>query len=662
MKPTIALCMIVRDEAAVIGRCIESVRPLIDSWQICDTGSRDDTTTLVAELLGDRPGQLHHRQWRDFGSNRSELMALAAGSADYLLLLDADMTLRWESPLPPLSADAYFLRHEGGLDYAVPRLVRGDRKWWFEGSTHEYLATDGTYTQETLTALLVEHHADGGHRAQKLQRDRRLLEQDLRQDPDNSRAIFYLAQTYRDLGDEERAIELYLRRAELGGWDEEVFYAGYQAGALLGRRDAGAGLPVLLSAWQRRPGRAEALHELARICRFAGWHHAARAFAERGLAIPYPEDRLFVHRWVYEWGLRYEFALAASETGDTEAAITSADELLRTPALPPEIEQYLEQRFGTRRRPAPPVPMLGTLAPGADFAEIRLDVSPDWPTFNPTIAPDGDGFRLIVRTSNYLLENGRYVCLTDDPAIQTQNYMLTLDGQLEVTGLAPLTEGDNGPPRHPSRVRGYEDCRLIQVDGTWFATATVRDHNPQERCEIALLRLDGSHIEQTTVLAGPVPGRHEKNWMPFLNGSTLYFLYSCDPTVVVACDPPDGRLEIVSQSSGPPRAAGLRGGSQGVPVDDGVLFVVHEVAERSGMRAYPHRFVLLDHDWRLAGISPAFTLRGHEIEFCAGLARRGDDLLLTFGVGDRSAGLAVVSAEAALGLLGTYIRRTSRSD
>ena len=30
--PTIALCMIVRDEAAVIGRCIESVRSLIDCW------------------------------------------------------------------------------------------------------------------------------------------------------------------------------------------------------------------------------------------------------------------------------------------------------------------------------------------------------------------------------------------------------------------------------------------------------------------------------------------------------------------------------------------------------------------------------------------------------------------------------------------------------
>ncbi len=643
--------MIVRDEAPVIGRCIESVRPIVDSWQICDTGSRDDTAAVVAELLGDLPGELHHRQWRDFGSNRSELMALAAGSADYLLLLDADMTLRWETPLPPLSADAYFLHHDGGLDYAVPRLVRGDRRWWFEGSTHEYLATEGTYTHDVLAAFVVEHHGDGGHRAEKLQRDRHLLERDLQRDPDNARAIFYLAQTYRDLGEDDRAIELYLRRAELGGWEEEVFYALYQAGALLGRRDVGSGLPILLSAWQARPGRAEALHELARICRFAGWHEAARAFAECGLEIPHPRDRLFVHQWIYEWGLRYEFALAAAETGATDAAASTAAELLAMSNLPAEIDQYLVQRFGNRRRSRAPIPTLGSLAPSTDFAEIRLDVSPDWPAFNPTIAADGDGFRLIVRTANYRFENGRYVYLTGDPVIETQNYLLTLDRQLEVTGVDALIDGDNGPPRYPSRVIGYEDCRLIQVDEAWFASATVRDRNPHERCEMALLALDGSRIDNVGVVAGPVPGRHEKNWMPFLCGSTLCFLYSCDPTVVLACDPTSGQVQVVSQVTGPPGAGSLRGGSQGVSVPDGWLFVVHEAAQHNGIRTYPHRFALLDDDWRLAAISPAFSFLGHEIEFCAGVARRDDELVLTFGASDQSAGLAVLPAEAALGLL-----------
>ena len=93
MDSTIALAMIVRDEAEVIGRCIESVRERIDYWVICDTGSTDATREIVRDALAGVPGELHQRKWVDFGHNRTELLRLARGKADYLLLLDADMTV-----------------------------------------------------------------------------------------------------------------------------------------------------------------------------------------------------------------------------------------------------------------------------------------------------------------------------------------------------------------------------------------------------------------------------------------------------------------------------------------------------------------------------------------------------------------------------------------
>ena len=123
-KPTIGLCMIVRDEAEVIGRCLDSVDGLIDAWTICDTGSVDGTPELIEERLSGLPGTLHRTEWRDFGHNRTELMTLARGTADYLLLIDADMTVSWQGPLPELDADAYELRHESDPAYWIPRLVR----------------------------------------------------------------------------------------------------------------------------------------------------------------------------------------------------------------------------------------------------------------------------------------------------------------------------------------------------------------------------------------------------------------------------------------------------------------------------------------------------------------------------------------------------------
>ena len=248
-------------------------------------------------------------------------MELAAGSADYLLLLDADQTLEDRGPLPPLDADSYLLRYAGGLDYAVPRLVRGDRRWWYEGSTHEYLAADGEIAQQPLEGLLVHHHADSGTRAEKLERDRGMLEAELDERPDDQRATFYLAQTLADAGELDAAIALYRRRVELGGWDEEVFYAAYRAGVLKGESDPEAAMPLLAEAARLRPSRAEPLHELSRLARQRGRHREAYEYAKRGLEVPYPEDLLFVHRDVYEWGLLFELAVAAFLCGEVDEAL-----------------------------------------------------------------------------------------------------------------------------------------------------------------------------------------------------------------------------------------------------------------------------------------------------------------------------------------------------
>src|SRR5688500_7357359 len=139
--PRICLNMIVRDEAAVIERCLRSVRPHVDSWLIVDTGSVDDTRERIRAVMDGLPGEVVDRPWRNFGHNRTEALELARARGDYLLFIDADETLgtvpgfRW----PPLTEEAYSLEARyGGMSYDRVLLVATRVAWRWTGVLHEY--------------------------------------------------------------------------------------------------------------------------------------------------------------------------------------------------------------------------------------------------------------------------------------------------------------------------------------------------------------------------------------------------------------------------------------------------------------------------------------------------------------------------------------------
>jgi len=343
-KPSICLCMIVKNEATVIRRCLDSVREHIDTWVISDTGSTDGTQDLVRAALASVPGELVEEPWVDFGTNRTRNLHQARGKADYLLLLDADMVLHASGPLPQLTADSYMLTHLGELAYRNKRLIRdGSLDWRYVGATHEYLAATGEGVPENLEAWAVEHFADGGSRADKFVRDARLLSTDLERDPDNPRTVFYLAQTMRDLGRTREATELYERRAAMDGWAEETYYALLQVGIL--KSDSGdwpGGMQALIRAWESRPERLEACYELVSRLRQRGEHRTAHALAAAVLDQPAPADWLFVHPWVYDWGLLFEYSITAYWTGAIDACLQACDRLLSRPDLPRQYRDHTQ--------------------------------------------------------------------------------------------------------------------------------------------------------------------------------------------------------------------------------------------------------------------------------------------------------------------------------
>ena len=152
----------------------------------------------------------------------------------------------------------------------------------------------------------------GGSRGDKYQRDERLLRADLERDPTNARTVYYLAQTLKDLGRMSEAGQLYDRRVDMGGWDEEAWHAQLMAARCYGTFEADAELVFgLLKAYSMRPWRAEPLLSLATHYRNKGSNELAVMFAKQGLLIPYPQhDILFVEKEAYYDGFKQEMSIA----------------------------------------------------------------------------------------------------------------------------------------------------------------------------------------------------------------------------------------------------------------------------------------------------------------------------------------------------------------
>jgi tetratricopeptide (TPR) repeat protein len=338
---SVCLNMIVKNEAHVIRRCLDSVRPLITTWCILDTGSTDGTQDIIREHYRDLPGALHEAPWKGFGASRTEALQLGRGMADYLCFIDADCEMRFpEGFTPPtLTADAYHLRHRNGeygfvrLDLAATRL-----DWSYVGVLHEVLSCPTPTQVELLEGPWILEHPEGARSRdpKTYEKDAAILEEALREDPTNARHQFYLAQSYRDAGQPKKALEAYRKRAAMGGWAEEVYISLLRAAQLLEGMEAPEPQVVhaYLMALEARPGRAETHGRLAAYLRGRKRYTMALNLAEQGMALPIPPDLLFVGTSYHTWRCLDEFAVAAYWVGRFKDCRDACDRLLSEGHLP----------------------------------------------------------------------------------------------------------------------------------------------------------------------------------------------------------------------------------------------------------------------------------------------------------------------------------------
>lgn len=239
MNTSISLCMIVRDEEELLGKCLESVKDVVDEIIVVDTGSRDGTVSL-ARSFGAKI--LMHEWENNFSVPRN--ISLENANGDWILVLDADETLETQSKAKMIDtlqqgkAPGYRVLIQLSPEWTEMRslrLFKNSSRLRYQGIFHERLAIpDQDYSRYVPSDIRIIHKPfcrDDVDR--KMSRNINLLKKHVALYRDDIYQILDLIRLYLETDNFSEAekllnnVRILLSRTDLNERDYKVYHAHY---------------------------------------------------------------------------------------------------------------------------------------------------------------------------------------------------------------------------------------------------------------------------------------------------------------------------------------------------------------------------------------------------------------------------------------------------
>lgn len=257
---SLSLCMIVKNEEQNLGRCLESVKDIVDEIIIVDTGSTDNTIKIAEKYNA----KIFHYKWDNSFANARNF-SLSKASKDWILIMDADDELVSEDKEKLLNLinnkniklNAFLgetLSYSGDSpDHNIYsnlniRLIRNGKGYKFQGDIHEQIIPgiedrnkEGIIGISDIRFYHYRYLTKTVYEKNKRKRNMEIIKKELEKNPDNAFMLYNMGVECSAKGDYIEALK-YLEKAyenfnPLSGFSPKLVLKMISCNAILKRYD-----------------------------------------------------------------------------------------------------------------------------------------------------------------------------------------------------------------------------------------------------------------------------------------------------------------------------------------------------------------------------------------------------------------------------------------
>ena len=220
----IHLTMIVKNAGDSFEDVLTQNLPIIDRWTILDTGSTDNTISIINKVLvGKKKGKLYTEPFKNFKDSRNKCLELAGKESKFLIMLDDTYIVKEDlrTFLNIVRGDQFsnsfsLYIKSNDTEYASNRIIKSDSNLRYIYKMHEVI----TPVNNVNIIIPINRSYIFDFRSDYMEKrtmnrknyDLQILFEMLKEDPNDSRTLYYIAQTYNLIENPELSLEYYLKR------------------------------------------------------------------------------------------------------------------------------------------------------------------------------------------------------------------------------------------------------------------------------------------------------------------------------------------------------------------------------------------------------------------------------------------------------------------